>query len=84
MAYNADNLQINVNHEKGARRRWMYVSTDAKAAVLGASYISNAVAVGMKSGDIVDVIDTTNGLAYIGYATVGATAATLAALPAFT
>ena len=84
MAYNADNLQISINHEKGIRRRWFYVSTDAKAVVLGASYISNAVAVGMKSGDIVDVVDTTNGLGYVGYATVGATAATLAALPAFT
>ena len=51
MAYNADNLQISINHEKGIRRRWFYVSTDAKAVVLGASYISNAVAVGMKSGD---------------------------------
>lgn len=85
MAYSTSNPPaLMFSNEAQARRVWSYVSTDAKAAVLAASYITDAVALRMRSGDIVMVTDTTNSLGYIGYVTVGATAGTLAALPAFT
>jgi len=37
---------------------WQYVSADAKATVVGAGYITNAVQLGMKVGDLVYVYDT--------------------------
>jgi hypothetical protein len=37
---------------------WHYSSADAKATVVGAAYITNAVQLGMKVGDMVFVFDT--------------------------
>jgi len=42
----------------GAPNVWIYKSADAKATVVGAGYITNAVQLGMKVGDLVYVYDT--------------------------
>lgn len=42
----------------GAGQTWEYVSADPKATVDDAGYITNALALGMKVGDIVVVNDT--------------------------
>jgi hypothetical protein len=53
---------------------WLYKSTDDDATVNGASYFSNGVALGMKAGDIVLVIDTTTPKGSLHYvATVNTT-----------
>ncbi len=83
MAYSTSNPPVRVfSHEALARGLWFYVSTDDENAFDDSNYITNAVALGMKSGDVVIAIDTTNGLASIGKVTVGATAGTLTALTA--
>lgn len=44
----------------GGPNLWLYKSTDDDATVNGADYFSNGDALGMKVGDPVLVIDTTN------------------------
>lgn len=58
---------------------WAYESADDDATVNGASYISDAIALGMKLGDLVYVYDTTTPKGSIHYvSTATATAVTLA------
>lgn len=46
----------------GGPTLWLYKSADAKATVIAASYITNAVDLGMKVGDLVLISDTTTPL----------------------
>lgn len=64
MSYNEDNPpQAIVSVPKvqgGTRSLWVYESTDDGAAVDADGYISNGQDLGMKQGDIVFVIDTSD------------------------
>lgn len=61
----------------GAGSVWLYRSADDDATVNGANYFTNGVALGMKVGDIVLVIDTTTPKGSFHFvASVSATAAT--------
>lgn len=63
---------------------WMYSSTDAIAAVDATDYITNASDLGMRTGDAVLILDTTNSLTSFGQVTVDADGnGTLTALTAF-
>lgn len=63
----------------GGASIWTYKSADDDSTVNGASYFSNGVALGMKVGDIVLVIDTTTPKGSFHYvASVTSTAATTA------
>jgi len=58
---------------------WIYSSADVDSTVNGASYFSDGIALGMRVGDIVLVVDTTTPkVSYHGVASVTATAATTA------
>ena len=56
----------------GRLRMWGYVSADAESAFDDTDYITNAEALGMVTGDIVFVLDTTNSLSTIAQVTVDA------------
>lgn len=56
----------------GQASEWRYVSTDAIAAVDATDYFTNADDLGMASGDIIFVVDTTSDLTTIGQITVDA------------
>ena len=56
----------------GGGKLWLIKSTDAETAFDDTDYITNARSLGMQTGDIVHVIDTTNGLASISQVTVDA------------
>jgi hypothetical protein len=59
MAYAVTNPPSQVTHALGSGKNiWIYVSADAKATVVAAGYITNAVQLGMKVGDLVYVYDT--------------------------
>lgn len=59
MAYATTNPPSKVTSALGSgKSTWHYVSADAKATVVGAAYISNALQLGMKVGDFVQVFDT--------------------------
>jgi hypothetical protein len=59
---------------------WVYNSTDAKATVAAANYITNAVALGMLVGDVVEVQDTTTPMVSLHRVTgVASTGSTLSA-----
>lgn len=63
---------------------WFYSSTDAIAAVDATDYITNASDLGMRTGDAVFILDTTNSLLSLGQVTVDADGnGTLTALTAF-
>jgi hypothetical protein len=87
MAYDPTKLRLATDDYSGnVARRWDYTTTaDSDATITGAGYISDGVKRGMKAGDIVDVIATT-GPKFKRYqcASLGATAATLAAPTAIT
>lgn len=58
---------------------WIYKSADVDSDVNAASYFSDGVALGMRVGDIVHVVDTTTPKTSLhGVASVTATAATTA------
>jgi hypothetical protein len=68
MAYNKDNLFVHGRSAlDGSYKEWVYRSADAIATVRVAGYISNGRKMGMKVGDIVKVVDTTNVLDHICY-----------------
>lgn len=46
----------------GGPTLWMYQSTDVKATVIAANYITNAIDLGMRVGDAVIILDTTSPL----------------------
>lgn len=87
MAYNQNNLRLQsdsplaIGSLTGAQT-WVYVSTDTLATVCGASYITNAVDMGMKLGDVVEVHDNsvaaTPAITWLRVVSVGATSVTLA------
>lgn len=88
MAYVADNLAMAFNSVGGALPRvWLYLNAtpDADATIVGAGYFSDGVAKGMKVGDLVDAINVGTAK-YKRYqvASLGATAATVAAPTAIT
>jgi len=59
MSYAATNPPSKISNALGSgKNMWIYVSADAKATVVGAGYITNAVQLGMKVGDLVYVFDT--------------------------
>lgn len=51
----------------GMARLWYYKSVDAIATVNTANYFTNGGTLGMKVGDIVLIIDTTNTLVHIAF-----------------
>lgn len=53
MAYETSNPPARVAGTIGGRSIWHYYDGDAKATVVGAAYITNALELGMKTGDIV-------------------------------
>lgn len=58
---------------------WIYSSADVDSDVNAASYFSDGIALGMRVGDIVLVVDTTTPkVSYHGVASVTTTAATTA------
>lgn len=58
MAYATSNPPALQVQSIAGPRRWVYVSADPIATVNTAGYISNGDALGMKVGDLVEVIDT--------------------------
>lgn len=59
MAYDPSNPPALISQGiGGGSRRWRYESTDNQAAVAAADYFSNAQALGMQPGDLVEVVDT--------------------------
>lgn len=67
----------------GAGKLWMYKSTDAEATFDDTDYFTNADDLGMTTGDVVLIIDSTNGLATIAQVTLDADGnGTVAALTA--
>lgn len=60
MAYATSNPPALVASQVGGGANiWLYSSADVDSAVNAADYFSNGDALGMKVGDIVNVIDTT-------------------------
>lgn len=52
---------------------WSYISSDARATVVGAGYFSNGRSLGMKLGDVVNcVVDTTGVLTVASVTAVNA------------
>lgn len=80
MAYSVTNPPALVTQRIGdGPAVWIYKSADDDATTNGASYYSNGVALGMRVGDIVLVVDTaTPKVSYHGVASLSATAATTA------
>jgi hypothetical protein len=74
MAYSTSNPPQLISQGIGASgpRFWSYSSTDAEAAFDDTDYITNAQALGMQTGDVVIVRDTTNNLSTIAQVTVDA------------
>lgn len=73
MAYAASNPPFLLTEGVGGGiRLWGYVSTDAETTFDDADYITNADDLGMVTGDIVFVLDTTNSLSTIAQVTVDA------------
>lgn len=58
MAYATSNPPARISGTIGGNSVWLYVDGDAKATVVGAAYITDALELGMKVGDIVLGFDT--------------------------
>jgi len=85
MAYSTSNPPGLISQGVGGHGRlWMYKSPDAETAFDDAGYITNAGALGMKTGDTVICVDTGNGLTSIAQVTVTNGAGTLTPLTAIT
>lgn len=85
MAYSTSNPPgLIAQNVGGTRSLWMYVSADAEATFDDSGYITDAGNLGMKTGDIVLVVDTGNNLSSIAQVTVASGAGTLTALTAVT
>ena len=87
MGYVSKNLRL-VSQDIGGNvaRRWSYTTaSDSDATIVGASYFSDGAKMGMKVGDLVDVVATT-GPKYKLYqvASLSGDAATVAAPTAIT
>lgn len=81
MAYSRDNLTtVSFEPLGGDFKMWSYRSTDATATVAGAGYISDALKMGMKVGDLVIVSKTdTNAVTFHRVTAVSSSGATLSA-----
>ena len=83
MAYSVSNPpQLIAQGIGGSASLWIYKSADTEDDFDGAGYITNAGALGMKTGDAVIAIDTSNGLTSMGKVTVSSGAGTLSAFTA--
>lgn len=58
MAYVTSNPPLLQTQPIAAARTWLYRSTDAATDVRVSGYITNGGALGMKVGDLVQVVDT--------------------------
>jgi hypothetical protein len=74
MAYSTSNPPALMGSPLGGPgpRVWSYRSTDAEAAFDDTDYITNARTLGMATGDVVFVMDTTNSLSTLAQVTVDA------------
>ncbi len=73
MAYDTSNPPgLIAQNVGGAGRVWLYKHTDPETAFDDVDYITNAADLGMKTGDPVHVIDSTNGLYTLAQVTVDA------------
>lgn len=73
MAYSTSNSPALIGQQiGGAASVWLYKHTDAETAFDDTDYITNAGDLGMKTGDPVHVIDSTNGLYTVAQVTVDA------------
>ncbi|NWG25367.1 MAG: hypothetical protein HXY30_13315 [Pseudorhodoplanes sp.] len=73
MAYDATNPpQLIAQGIGGKGKVWLYKHTDAETAFDDTDYITNAEAIGMTTGDVVHVIDSTNGLYTLAQVTLDA------------
>jgi hypothetical protein len=71
MAYSVSNPPALISEGMGeGPRLWSYKSTDAETAFDDTDYITNASKLGMKTGDAVLVLDTTNSLTTLAQVTV--------------
>ena len=83
MAYEVANPPHRIGGAIGGQQFWGYVDGDAKATVVGAAYITNALELGMKVGDflfgfntalpggyVMTVLTFTGSAANLGYAAV--------------
>lgn len=83
MAYSVTNPPSLISQNiGGGASLWIYKSLDTEDEFDGAGYITNAGALGMKTGDAVIAIDETNGLTSMGKVTVTNGAGTLSAFTA--
>lgn len=86
MTYSTDNSPAKVAEAlNGAGSIWVYKDGDPIADVDATDYFTNAGDLGMQTGDIIFIIDTTNGLTTVGQITLDAdgngTATALTAFP---
>jgi hypothetical protein len=74
MAYSESNPPQLISQGIGASgpRFWAYSSADAEAAFDDTDYITNASDIGMATGDVVIIRDTTNSLSTIAQVTLDA------------
>lgn len=78
MAYDTTKPPVRMSQGIDSFTVWAYQSADVKATVIAAGYISNAVDIGMKVGDLVLIADTTTPLASLAIVSaVASTGATL-------
>lgn len=78
MAYDTTKPPVRMSQGIDAFTVWAYQSADAAATVKAAGYISNAVDIGMKVGDLVLIADTNTPLATLSIVSaVASTGATL-------
>lgn len=61
MAYSTSNPPAKlIDKIGGGGALWYYASADAAATVAAANYFTNGLALGMKAGDVVHVVETDN------------------------
>lgn len=74
MAYSTSNPPKLISKPIGGAgtRKWSYESADAIADVDATDYFTNASDLGMQTGDVIEIFDTTNGLVTVGKITVDA------------
>lgn len=85
MAYSVTNPpSLIAQNVGGGASLWIYKSADAEDDFDESGYITNAGDLGMKTGDAIICVDTSNGLTSMGKVTVTSGAGTLSAFTAIT
>lgn len=75
MSYATTNPPIKITSGLGsAKSLWFYSSTDDDSTVIAATYITNALALGMKVGDAMLIWDSTTPKGSLAFVTVVAAA----------